>query len=267
MSRIRTGCIELVRRKYFEACNSRGLAGHSHYHNTRHRKAAIDAKRATLFHRLAREVYSALAQGGPDPSSNLRLARALENARRCNMPKARLDRALESAKLNLSGIGVEPADYDAVLPRGIGVRMRAIQLRPKAIAAELRSLVRRAGGDFGKVHHFFHERMAVVANVADDKLGELIILRAMENDVSDFNQCDDGAIEFACDSLKSRDILARFLKSSFPEHQNAFFTVRSLEPLHVVDVTDEEHERTLHRLFSALDDHPDVTEVVHNANI
>lgn len=102
----------------------RGFPGHSHYQNTRHPKATVDAKRATAFHRLSREVTAAIATGGADPSCNIRLARALDNARRANMPKARLQRALEIAK-QCSSAAAETTVFDVVLQGGIAARICA----------------------------------------------------------------------------------------------------------------------------------------------
>ena len=49
------------------------MAGHSHSANIKHRKNAVDSKRAKIFSKLARNILSAVKQGGPDLDTNLKL--------------------------------------------------------------------------------------------------------------------------------------------------------------------------------------------------
>lgn len=89
----------------------------------------------------------------------------------------------------------------------------------------------------------------------------------MDCDVGDFSFRDDGEIEFSCLSLEHRDALMDSLQSSFPDHHRSFFPVHSLEPLQLVNPKDDSHARILQRFFDSLADHPDVVEIIHNANI
>jgi len=63
------------------------MAGHSHAANVKHRKNAVDAKRAKIFSKLARNIISAVRQGGAEADTNLKLKYAVEKARAANMPK------------------------------------------------------------------------------------------------------------------------------------------------------------------------------------
>ena len=63
------------------------MAGHSHSANIKHRKNAVDAKRAKIFSKLARHIISAARQGGADVDTNLKLKYAVEKAKAANMPK------------------------------------------------------------------------------------------------------------------------------------------------------------------------------------
>ena len=49
------------------------MAGHSKWANTRHRKAAQDAKRGKIFTKIIRELVTAAKLGGGDPDANPRL--------------------------------------------------------------------------------------------------------------------------------------------------------------------------------------------------
>lgn len=45
------------------------MAGHSKWANTKHRKAAQDAKRGKIFTKIIRELVTAARLGGGDPAS------------------------------------------------------------------------------------------------------------------------------------------------------------------------------------------------------
>ena len=56
------------------------MAGHSKWANTRHRKAAQDAKRGKIFTKIIRELVTAAKLGGGDPDANPRLRAAVDKA-------------------------------------------------------------------------------------------------------------------------------------------------------------------------------------------
>jgi transcriptional/translational regulatory protein YebC/TACO1 len=63
------------------------MAGHSKWHNIKHKKAAQDQKRGKIFTKVMREIEVAVRQGGPNPENNPRLRLAIEMAKSVNMPK------------------------------------------------------------------------------------------------------------------------------------------------------------------------------------
>lgn len=55
------------------------MAGHSKWANTRHRKAAQDAKRGKIFTKIIRELVTAAKLGGGDPDANPRLQQLIKH--------------------------------------------------------------------------------------------------------------------------------------------------------------------------------------------
>ena len=49
------------------------MAGHSKWANIKHKKGRADAKKGKVFSRIAKEIISAVKQGGADPKSNSKL--------------------------------------------------------------------------------------------------------------------------------------------------------------------------------------------------
>ncbi len=72
------------------------MAGHSKAKNIKHRKNAQDQKRAKLFTKLTREISSAVKLGGKDSNNNPRLRKAIEDARGSNMPKDKIQKAIDN---------------------------------------------------------------------------------------------------------------------------------------------------------------------------
>lgn len=70
------------------------MAGHSKWANTKHRKAAQDAKRGKIFTKIIRELVTAAKLGGGDPDSNPRLRAAMDKALSNNMTRDTMNRAI-----------------------------------------------------------------------------------------------------------------------------------------------------------------------------
>lgn len=76
--------------------NRATMSGHSKWSQIKHQKGAADVKKGQLFGKLGMAITVA-AQSGSDPSMNIRLRSAIENARKANMPKDNIERAIARA--------------------------------------------------------------------------------------------------------------------------------------------------------------------------
>ncbi len=93
------------------------MSGHSKWATTKHKKAAIDAKRSTLFSKLSRNITVAAKLGGdPNPDNNASLAAAVARARMVSMPNAKIKAAIDKA----FGAGADAAVYENVTYEGYG---------------------------------------------------------------------------------------------------------------------------------------------------
>jgi len=81
------------------------MAGHSKWANIKHKKERADAKKGKIFSRLAKEIISAVKQGGPDPKTNTKLRLALQKAKGANVPSDVIDRNIKKAMV------VDQADF------------------------------------------------------------------------------------------------------------------------------------------------------------
>ena len=70
------------------------MSGHSKWATTKHKKAAIDAKRGKLFAKLIKNIEIAARMGGGDPDGNPSLYDAIYKAKKASMPEL-LEEAVE----------------------------------------------------------------------------------------------------------------------------------------------------------------------------
>ena len=127
------------------------MSGHSKWATTKHKKAAIDAKRSALFSKLSRNITVAAKLGGdPNPDNNASLAAAVARARMVSMPNAKIKAAIDKA----FGAGADAAVYSEITyegygPAGVAVYVDCLTDNKNRTAADVRSAFTHAGGSLG----------------------------------------------------------------------------------------------------------------------
>ena len=127
------------------------MSGHSKWATTKHKKAAIDAKRSSLFSKLSRNITVAAKLGGdPNPDNNATLAAAVQRARMVSMPNAKIKAAIDKA----FGSGADAAVYSEITyegygPAGVAVYVECLTDNKTRTAADVRSAFTHAGGNLG----------------------------------------------------------------------------------------------------------------------
>ena len=71
------------------------MSGHYKWATTKHKKAAIDAKRGKMFAKLTKNIEVAARTGGPDPAGNPTLYDAIQKAKKSSVPNDNIDRAVK----------------------------------------------------------------------------------------------------------------------------------------------------------------------------
>ncbi len=127
------------------------MAGHSKWNNIKHKKGAEDAKRGKVFSMLAKQIKSAVKEGGSgDPSSNATLRPILDKARAANMPKSNIQRAIDRGLgKSSSGTQLQEVVYEGFAPGGVGVMIEAITDNANRTSADIRFLLSKHQGSLG----------------------------------------------------------------------------------------------------------------------
>ena len=88
------------------------MAGHSAWKNIKHKKAANDKRRGKMWSKCARAIIVAARNGGGDPTGNLALRYAIDEARAVNMPKDTIEKAIKKGTGELGSESYESAVYE-----------------------------------------------------------------------------------------------------------------------------------------------------------
>ncbi len=237
------------------------MAGHSKWAKVKTFKGAIDAKRGKIFAKLGREITIATKLGGGDPDMNPRLRMVLVRGRIASMPKENIERAIKKGLGTDSGASFEDLTYEIYGPGGVALLVELSTDNRNRTAAEIRSLVTKAGGSIataGAVSRLFQRQgQIIVARDAanEDQLMEL----ALEAGAEDF-QVDAEGFEILTEPGKFEAVHQRIEAAGV---KCAGAEVTSLALISVpVPATDSP---AVTKLIEALEEHDDVKEVYSNA--
>jgi YebC/PmpR family DNA-binding regulatory protein len=103
---------------------------------------------AKQFTRISKDIAIAVKAGGTNPDSNPALRRVIQNARAFNMPKDKIEKAIQRA----SGQGGESYTevlYEGYAPHGIAIMVETATNNPTRTVANVRMHFNHHGGNLG----------------------------------------------------------------------------------------------------------------------
>lgn len=219
---------------------------------------------ARVFTKLGKQITMATKAGGPDPDTNPRLRVLVQQAKKENMPKDNVERAIKKATAK------DEADYKEVVfegygPFGIAVVVETATDNNTRTVANVRSYFNKYGGSLGTTGslEFLFDHKCVFNIVAKDGVS----LEDLELELIDF-----GVDEVEADEEGTVILYGEF--KSYAEIQNYLeengFEINSAEferiPHELKDVTPEQRI-TLDKLLEKFEEDEDVQNVFHNMNI
>lgn len=148
------------------------MSGHSKWATTKHKKAAIDAKRGKLFAKLIKNIEVAAKQGGGDPAGNPTLYDAIQKAKKSSVPNKNIDSALKRGSgAESGGVDYKNISYEVYGPQGVAILVECLTDNTNRAAMEVRTAVTRNGGtmaDPGSVSRLFTRKGVVVVPKAQE---------------------------------------------------------------------------------------------------
>ncbi len=239
------------------------MSGHSKWSTIKRKKGVTDARRGQLFTKLAREIEMAARQGGGDPSANFSLRLAIEKARKSNMPKDNIQRAVKRGTGELKGDALEEAYYEAHGPHGTGIMIQVVTDNRNRTVADLRRVVRRHNshlGESGTVGWQFTQK-GVITIESDSGDTEDLALIAIDSGADDV-RIEDGVVEVYTELQDFQHVQEQLVKNDVPIAEAEI----ELVPQNLLTL-EESDTLTLMRLVEELEDLDDVQQVFTNIDI
>lgn len=236
------------------------MAGHSKWANIRHSKSANDAKKAKYFSKLIREIIAAVKQGGSAPEANPRLRLAIQNAKGANMPKDKIERAINKD----SGGGA--TDYTTVIyegnaPHGVAVIVACMTDNLNRTVASVRAAFSQYGGSLGKKGSvaFLFDKKGVFSIKSEDIEDQEALSLALIDAGAEAIEAEEDYLYITC-SLQNFGSLQKQLEELAIEPSSA--SLQYIPHTHV-ELEDENFIKVM-KLIETLADNNDVQEVYHN---
>jgi len=171
------------------------MSGHSKWATIRRSKGAADAKRGQLFTKIGHELAIVAREGGPDPEANFRLRLVLEKAKRANMPKENIERAIRRGSGQAQdGSSLEEAIYEGYGPHGTAILVQVLSDNRNRTVSDVRRAFSRHGGNLGAdgcVAWMFSRKGYMLISPGDNDPEEIGLV-AIDAGAEDVDVGDDG---------------------------------------------------------------------------
>lgn len=168
------------------------MAGHSKWANIKHKKGRADAKKGKVFSRIAKEIISAVKQGGNDPKGNTKLRLVLQKARTANFPADNIERNIKKASSSDQSDFSE-LTYELYGHGGVGIIVDAMTDNKNRTASDMRIATNKKGGSIaspGAVSYNF-ERKGVIQIPKKEGDEETLFMQATEAGAEDFDIAEE----------------------------------------------------------------------------
>jgi YebC/PmpR family DNA-binding regulatory protein len=246
------------------------MSGHSKWATTKHKKAAIDAKRSKLWAKLIKNIEVAAKMGGPDPAGNPTLFDAIYKAKKQSVPNDNIERARKrGGGLDGGGVAYDTIMYEVYGPQGVALLVECLTDNKNRAAMEVRTAVTRNGGtmaDPGSVSRLFSRKGVVVVPKSQEggkEVDEDAVLEAtLDAGAEDVNDLGDSFQVQA----EATDLVAvrTALQAAGIDYDSA-----DVEFVATMDIPvgDADAAGKVMRLVDVIDDLDDVQNVFTNADI
>lgn len=239
------------------------MAGHSHWANIAHKKAAVDSKRGKLWSKLSKAIIVAAKMGGGDPDANIRLRKAIEDAKAVSVPNLNIERAIKKGTGELDGGNVEEILYEGYGPGGVAILCEIMTDNRNRTAPEIRTIFGKYNGNLGStgcVAYLFDRKGLFV--FAEGTSEEMVTELALEHGGDDVITNDDGKLEVTCPPECFAGLAGVFTEAKLVCEVSEVTQIPQSE----IEV-DSSTARSALKLLEMLDDHDDVQGVSTNLRI
>ncbi len=240
------------------------MAGHSKFKNIQHRKGAQDQRRAKVFTKIIREISSAVKFGGIEPEHNSRLRNAIMAAKVANLPREKIDKAINCANGKDAHSDYSEFRYEGFLFDGIGIIIEILTDNRSRAIAEIRAAFNKYGGvlaETGSVSFMF-DKVGIIeysnVNISPEEILETSI------DVGAIDVEFEELIYTVYTTVEDFNRIGEILEKKFNLSQEIYIGWR---PKNNIIIDNIEKAEKLLKLVTLLEDSDNVQRVFGNYEI
>ena len=215
---------------------------------------------ARVFTKLGKEITIAAKAGGGDPDTNPRLRALMATAKKENMPKENVERAIKKA-LSKDYTDYKEMNYEGYGPHGIAIFVETATDNTTRTVANVRSYFNKLGGSLGtsgSLEFLFEHKCVFHIAKKDDLDLESLELELIDYGVDEIVEDDEDIViygEFAQNSA-----IQKYLEDNSHEITSSEF-VRIPNDTKTLN---EEQMAAVNKLIERLEEDEDVQNVFHN---
>lgn len=237
------------------------MSGHSKWSSIKHQKGAADAKRGQLFTKLGHAITIAARLGGGNPAMNPRLTLAIDMAKKANMPKDNVERAIKRGTGEGGGAAAEEIIYEGYGPGGTAIFIETLTDNRNRTVNAIRAVFNKYNGNLGEsgsVGYLF-KQFGVLTIDTDTNQKEEMELAIIEAGALDYQPTDNGFMVYT----EPKNL---FSTKETLESAGATVTTaeQRYEPNQLLTVNDAKTAKQIIKLITALEELEDVTNVASN---
>lgn len=239
------------------------MSGHSKWATTKHKKAAIDAKRGQVFTKLIKEITACARAGGGNTESNASLRAAIAKARESNMPADNVERAVKRGTGELPGVIYEQITYEGYGPGGVAILIDTLTDNKNRTASEIRSILSKKGGNLagaGSVARIFQKKgyFLIEKSVIDEDTLMAVVLDVGAEDL----KAEDDGYEVTTPPANFEAVKKALADKKIPTKSAELTMI----PSNTIKVSGSDAKQLL-ALVDSLEEHEDVQNVYANFDI
>ncbi len=215
---------------------------------------------ARVFTKLGRQITIAAKEGGPEPDTNPRLRVLMQQAKKENMPKDNVERAIKKA-ISKDEADYKEVNYEGYGPYGIAIFVETATDNPTRTVANVRSYFNKHGGSLGtsgSLEFLFEHKCVFKISAKEGVSLEDLELELIDFGVDEVEQDGDDIILYG--EFKSYSDIQKYLEENgFEIHSAEFERI----PNDLKELTKEQQEQ-IQKLLDKFEDDDDVQNVFHN---
>lgn len=213
-----------------------------------------------VFTKIGKEITMATKAGGPDPSTNPRLRVLIQQAKKENMPKDNVERAIKKAT-DRDASDYKEVVYEGYGPHGVAIVVETATDNTTRTVANVRSYFNKYGGSLGtsgSLEFLFDHKCVFKVSVKEG-----VSLEDLELDLIDYGVdevvADEDTIYLYGEFKSYSEIQSYLEENDFEIHSAEFERIP-----HDTKVLDDDQKAQIEKLLEKFEEDDDVQNVFHN---